>query len=71
MSEPMPSVAVTAPGMSSLPCSLSPGTSTPVPISTPAAMGTLMNSTQRQLRYSVSVPPSSRPTTEPRPAMAP
>jgi hypothetical protein len=71
MTEPMPSVAVTAPAMSSEPRSLSPGTSAPVPSSTATAIGTLMNSTQRQLRYSVRVPPSSRPTTEPSPPIAP
>src|SRR5215468_3897047 len=73
MSEAMPRVAVTAPGTSSLPRTVSPGTSTPspVPASTATAIGTLMNSTQRQLAYSVSSPPTSRPTTEPSPAIAP
>jgi hypothetical protein len=52
MSEPTPRVAVIAPGTSRVPRPVSPGTSTPVPISTRTAMGTLMNSTQRQLRYS-------------------
>jgi hypothetical protein len=71
MNEPIPRVAVTAPATSSTPRSVSPGTSTRVPISTRIAIGALMNSTQRQLRYSVSAPPSSRPTTEPRPPIAP
>ena len=71
MSEPMPRVAVIAPGTSRVPRSVSPGTSTPVPISTRTAMGTLMNSTQRQLKYSVNAPPSSNPTTEPSPPIAP
>src|SRR5262249_24445210 len=53
------------------PRSRSPGLSTPVPSSTATAMGMLMNSNQRQLRYSVSAPPSSRPTTDARPAIAP
>jgi hypothetical protein len=71
MSEPMPRVAAIAPGTSREPRSVSPGTSTPVPISARTAIGTLMNSTQRQLRYSVSAPPSSRPATEPSPPIAP
>ena len=71
MNEPMPRVAVIAPITSSLPWSTSPGMSTPLPISTRTAIGALMNSTQRQLRYSVSAPPSSRPTTEPSPPIAP
>jgi len=71
MTEPTPRVAAIAPGTSRVPRSVSPGTRTPVPISTRTAMGALMNSTPRQLRYSVSTPPSNRPTTEPRPPIAP
>ncbi len=37
----------------------------------PTAIGTFTNSTQRQVRYSVRMPPSSTPTAPPEPATAP